>query len=148
MSPIKDGAGAARHKPSMAYAHFLPIIAVVEDDDALREAIGFSLEVEGYPVRRYDSAEGLLGAEGLREVACFVIDQKLPHLDGLAAIRELARRGLEGRPVVITTRPPAALREACWTLGVPIVEKPLLGESLNACIRALLARPAGAAGAA
>ena len=45
--------------------------------------------------------------------------------------------------MVITTRPAAALRETCWNMGVPIVEKPLLGESLNACIRGLLAKPAG-----
>ncbi|HEX6860091.1 MAG TPA: response regulator [Caulobacteraceae bacterium] len=121
--------------------HTLPVIAVVEDDAPLREAIGFSLTAEGYPVRSYHSAEELLEDGDLTSVACFVIDQKLPKLDGLRAIEELQRRGMPGRPIVITTRPPAALREACWTLGVPIVEKPLLGESLNACIRGLLARP-------
>lgn len=121
--------------------HDLPVIAVVEDDAPLREAIGFSLEAEGYPVRCYTSAEALLAAKGLGEVGCFVIDEKLPKLNGLSAIQELQRRGISGRLVVITTRPPPVLREACWALGVPIVEKPLLGESLNACIRGLLARP-------
>ena len=125
----------------------LPVVAVVEDDAALREAIGFSLEAEGYPVRRYASAEDLLAAEGLGDVGCFVIDEKLPNLNGLSAIQELQRRGISGRLVVITTRPPPALREACWALGVPIVEKPLLGESLNACIRGLLARPSAAVAA-
>lgn len=122
----------------------LPLVVVVEDDAPLCEAIRFSLEAEGYQVRCFASAEELLAAESLDEAGCFVIDEKLPKMNGLAAFQELQRRGNAGRAVLITTRPPADLREACWTLGVPIVEKPLLGESLNACIRGLLAKPTGA----
>lgn len=121
----------------------LLIVAVVEDDAALREAIRFSLATEGYPVRHFASGEDLLAAEDLAAVACFVVDQRLPGMDGLPLIEELQRRGVEGRAVLITTRPDPAMREACWALGVPIVEKPILGESLNACIRGLLAKPNG-----
>ena len=120
----------------------LPAVAVVEDDTALLEAIRFSLTVEGYPVVAFETGEALLAADGLDEIGCFVIDERLPGLNGLPVIEELQRRGLKGRSVVITTRPSADLREACWVLGVPIVEKPILGESLNACIRGLLAQPA------
>ncbi|HEX5775157.1 MAG TPA: response regulator [Caulobacteraceae bacterium] len=122
-----------------SHARRLSIVAVVEDDPPLLEAIRFSLSAEGYPVRLYDSGEALLAADGLDEVSCFVIDHRLPGIAGMALIEELQRRGLKGRVVMITTRPSANLREACWALGVPIVEKPILGESLNACIRGLLA---------
>lgn len=117
------------------------VVAVVEDDAALLRAIPFALEAEGYAVRAFDSGADLLAAEGLEEVACFVVDYNLPDLEGLRVIEELQQRELKARFVVITTNPPADLREACWVLGVPIVEKPLLGESLNACIRGLLAKP-------
>lgn len=121
----------------------MPIVAVVEDDAPLRAAIGFSLTTEGYPVRMFESGETLLAVDGLEGVSCFVVDQQLPGMEGLALVEELQRRGLKARAVMITTRPSPALREACWALGVPIVEKPILGESLNACIRGLLARPVG-----
>ena len=124
--------------------HVLPTVAVVEDDAPLCRAICFSLEAEGYPVRAFCSAEDMLAAEKLDEVGCFVIDEKLPKLNGLSAVEELQRRGIAGSTVLITTRPSPAVREACWNLGIPIVEKPLLGESLNACIRGLLAKPADA----
>lgn len=119
-----------------------PVVAVVEDDAPLRQAIGFSLTVEGYPVRGYGSAEDLLASDGLDEIGCFVIDQALPKANGLDLLKKLRKRSVPGRAVLITTRPPPGLRTACASLGVPIVEKPLLGESLNACIRGLLARPA------
>lgn len=119
----------------------MPIVTIVEDDAPLRAAIGFSLATEGYPVRAFDSGEALLAANDLESVSCFVIDQKLPGMEGMPLIEELQRRGLKARAVMITTRPSPALRETCWALGVPIVEKPILGESLNACIRGLLARP-------
>ncbi len=117
------------------------MVAVVEDDEGLLGAIGFSLGTEGYPVRAFVTGEALLAEDDLDGFGCFVVDQGLPGLDGLSLVRQLHSRGAHGRCVIITTRPAAALREACWVLGVPIVEKPILGESLNACIRGLLAKP-------
>lgn len=130
--------------PTQTSARAPHLIAVVEDDAPLLNAIRFSLEAEGYTVLTFESGESLLAARGLNEVACFVVDHNLPCLDGQGVVEELRRRGAAGRAVVITTRPQADVRQACWELGIPIVEKPLLGESLNACIRGLLARPVGA----
>lgn len=131
--------------PAQISARAPQLIAVVEDDAALLGAIRFSLEAEGYSVLTFESGEGLLAAPGLNEVACFVLDHRLPLLDGRQVIAELRRRGAAGRAVMITTRPQADVRQACQDMGIPIVEKPLLGESLNACIRGLLAKPAEAA---
>lgn len=130
--------------PAQISARAPQLIAVVEDDAALLGAIRFSLEAEGYSVLTFESGEGLLAALGLDEVACFVLDHRLPLLDGRQVVAELRRRGAAGRAVMITTRPQADVCQACQDLGIPIVEKPLLGESLNACIRGLLARPAEA----
>jgi two-component system response regulator QseB len=77
----------------------------------------------------------------LDATSCFVVDQQLPDGDGIDLITELRRRGLASAAIMITTNPDAKSRAACRALGVPIVEKPLLGESLNACIRGILARP-------
>lgn len=118
-----------------------PIIMVAVRDTALREAIGFSLAAEGYEVRLFSSGEDLLAAEGLADVACFVVNHRLPKMAGLSVIEAISRDGFSGRCVLLTTRSTELLRAACGRLGVPILEKPLLGESLNACIRGLLARP-------
>jgi FixJ family two-component response regulator len=140
--PHYGGSAMTTHTESDADA--LPIIMVAVRDNALREAIGFSLAAEGYQVRLFSSGEDLLAAEGLADVACFVVNQRLPKMTGLSVIETVAERGLSGRAVVLTTRTTEHLRTTCRRLGVPILEKPILGESLNACIRGLLAHPAEA----
>lgn len=119
----------------------LPAICIVEDDAPLREAISFSLAAEGYRVRAFRTGEEFLAAEDLEDAGCLVIDRNLPDLGGLEVIEALRRRGCETPSVMITTAPGDALLDACWRLGVPVVEKPLLGDSLNSCIRGLLAQP-------
>jgi len=116
-------------------------ISIVEDDVDLLDAIRFSLLAEGYTVRAYETARALLADADMAQTTCFVVDQQLPDGDGVDLIAELRRRGLASAAIMITTNPDAKSRAACRALGVPIVEKPLLGESLNACIRGILARP-------
>ncbi|MGE5566747.1 MAG: response regulator [Parcubacteria group bacterium] len=121
--------------------HSLQQVSVVEDDVDLLEAIRFSLLAEGYEVRGHQTARGMLADPALGATSCFVVDQKLPDGDGIDLIETLRSRGLASAAIMITTNPDARSRAACRALGVPIVEKPLLGESLNACIRGILARP-------
>jgi DNA-binding response OmpR family regulator len=116
-------------------------VAVIEDDADLLDAIHFSLLTEGYTVRAHETVKAALGDPTLADTACFVVDQQLPDGDGIDLITELRRRGFADAAIMITTNPDARSRAACRALGVPIVEKPLLGESLNACIRGILARP-------
>jgi FixJ family two-component response regulator len=120
----------------------LPTVLVAEVDTALREAIGFSLAAEGYEVSLFDSGEELLAAENLRDAACIVVNHRLPKMSGLGLIEAIAERRLPGRCILTATRSTPHMREVCRRLGVPILEKPLLGQSLSACIRGLLARPA------
>lgn len=117
------------------------LVSIVEDDVDLLDAIRFSLSAEGYTVRAHETAKDMLGDPELAATTCFVVDQKLPDGDGIDLLTELRRRGLAAAAIMITTNPDARARAACRALGVPIVEKPLLGESLNACIRGILARP-------
>lgn len=116
-------------------------VSVLEDDADLLDAIRFSLLAEGYQVRAHKTARAMFGDPELGATTCFVVDRQLPDADGVDVIEELRRRGLSGAIIVITTNPDARTRAACRALGAPIVEKPLLGESLNACIRGILARP-------
>lgn len=122
--------------------HNFQQVSIVEDDTDLLDAIRFSLLAEGYTVRAHETARELLADPQVTATTCFVVDQKLPDGDGVDLIAELRRRGLANAAIMITTNPDAKSRAACRALGVPIVEKPLLGESLNACIRGILARPA------
>ncbi len=114
------------------------LICVVEDDDAVRRALAFSLDLEGFTVETYRSGEALL-LDGQSELAgCLVVDERLPGLSGLDTLLNLRARQPNIPAILITSHPKSALRAAAAKISVPILEKPLLGETLVAMIVKLM----------
>jgi two-component system response regulator FixJ len=111
------------------------LVVVVDDDVAVRNSLKFSLEVEGYEVQAYAGAEELLNQAELARPGCLIIDQNLPGTDGLAALDQLRRRGALIPAILITSQPSPALRARAAAAGVPIIEKPLLGNTLLDTVR-------------
>jgi FixJ family two-component response regulator len=112
-----------------------PNLVVVVDDVAVRNSLKFSLEVEGYAVQAYAGAEDLLNQAELARPGCLIIDQNLPGTDGLAALDQLRRRGALIPAILITSQPSPALRARAAAADVPIIEKPLLGNTLLDTVR-------------
>ena len=112
-----------------------PIVVVVDDDSAVCSSLKFSLELEGFSVRAYRSGSELLQAVNLEACDCFVIDQKMPDLTGMQLIKNLRGQRISAPAILIVGRPTAALAAQAAKDGVPIVEKPLLGNTLLVMIR-------------
>jgi FixJ family two-component response regulator len=110
-------------------------IMVVDDDVALLNALTFGMEVEGYRVLPFASAEAVLDLRELPDVACLVVDHRLPRMDGLYLIEVLRVRGFTSPAILMTSHPGPGLRGRCGGLHIPIVEKPLLREELFVAIR-------------
>jgi FixJ family two-component response regulator len=106
------------------------VVIVIDDDLAVRNSLKFSLEIEGLTVRSYATAAELLGAGDLALCSCFVVDQNMPGMNGLDMIAALRARQLAAPAILITSHPTLSLRERAQKAGVPIVEKPLLGNAL------------------
>jgi len=117
-----------------------PVVAVVDDDVAVCNSLKFSLELEGFKVRTYAGGEALLRANDLAGCDCFVIDQKMPRLSGLDVLAKLRERGIATPAVLIISLPSASLSARAAKENVPIVEKPLLGNTLVERIREACAR--------
>ena len=49
------------------------VVLVVDDDSAVRNSLRFTLEVEGFQVRVYSSAEELLKEDSLPDPGCLVV---------------------------------------------------------------------------
>jgi len=116
-----------------------PVVVLVDDDTALRTALTFSLELEGYDVSACESGEALLAARLPKSHACLVLDYNLTGMNGLAALAELRRRDVRLPALLITSHPHAAMRQAALAARAKIVEKPLLGDALLGEIRSALA---------
>lgn len=111
------------------------IVIVVDDDEALLEALNFGLELEGFEVQTHRSA-ATVHAETLPKICCcLVIDYKMPDLNGIELLSRLRRQAVELPAIIITSHARPDMLARCHALGAAVVEKPLLGDGLLIAIR-------------
>ena len=111
------------------------VMLVVDDDSAVGNSLKFVLEVEGFQVRVFSSAEELLNEDSLPDASCLVVDYYMPGMNGLELVAHLRDRNVLIPAILITPAPSQNLRNRAAAAGVPIVEKPLLGSRLLDSIR-------------
>jgi FixJ family two-component response regulator len=66
-----------------------PLIAIVDDDDALRNSLDNLLRSVGFRVQGFASAEAFLQAPPAPETACLIVDVRMPGMNGLELQRQL-----------------------------------------------------------
>jgi FixJ family two-component response regulator len=59
------------------------LVAVVDDDDLLRDALRRLLKASGLGAISFESAEDLLNSGRLSEIACLIADVRMPGISGL-----------------------------------------------------------------
>lgn len=115
------------------------IVLVVDDDAAVRGALKFALEMEGFSVRLYDGPQAVLADPNLPDHGCLVIDYQMPQIDGLEVVRRLRARRVALPAILITGRVSQPLRRRASQLGVGrVLEKPLSDAALVEGIREAL----------
>jgi len=99
-----DADGAAPTPASARLDVPKPGVLIVEDDAAVRDALGLVLSVDGYPVRTADSAEAALAAfaEHGAEIDIVVSDFHLgAGRNGLELLEELRRAAARDLPAIV-----------------------------------------------
>lgn len=115
-------------------------VLVVDDDAAVRAALKFALEVEGFDVRVYDGPQALLDDLRLPDHACLVIDYRMPDLDGIELVDALRRRNVTLPAILISGRVSKQLQTLARRSGLTrVLEKPLSDTTLVENIRGALA---------
>ena len=79
-----------------------PLIAVVDDDISLREALPGLLSAYGYQIDSYSSGYDLLACQRLSDYALFILDVQMPDIDGLQLQEEIIEAGV-GSPIIFLT---------------------------------------------
>lgn len=79
-------------------------VALVDDDESVREALPPLLRSFGFEVHAFASAEQFLGEAPIERLGCIVLDVGLPGMSGPDLHRELVRRGARVPIVFITAR--------------------------------------------
>jgi FixJ family two-component response regulator len=115
------------------------IVLLVDDDAAVRAALKFALEVEGFQVRLYDGPQAVLADVDLPTRACLVIDYRMPDIDGIELVDRLRSRNVVLPAILISGRVSQRLRDLAARSGVTrVLEKPLSDAALVENIRGAL----------
>jgi len=78
-----------------------PIVAIVDDDEPVRDGLALLLRTVGLPTRCYADAQAFLADADDRALGCVLLDLRMPGMSGLDALDRLsARRAL---PVIVLT---------------------------------------------
>jgi len=112
-------------------------VAVVDDDEAVRDSLRFLLETAGYSVATYGSAAQFLELAMPGDFSCLVLDQHMPDITGLQLAARLHCQGARLPIVLITGSPSPDLARVAHDAGVTrVMEKPLDDEALLAFVAA------------
>jgi two-component system, LuxR family, response regulator FixJ len=115
------------------------MIYVVDDDSDVLGSLQFLLETDGFDVRTFKSGAALLGDAASGDADCFVIDYKMPNMNGLDLVKRLRNRDISAPIILITGYPDEHICEKAASAGVRhVLRKPLLDESLIGHIRGAL----------
>lgn len=119
------------------------VVAVIDDDDVLREALAGLLTASEYEVELYDSAEEFLSSVADTKANCLLVDV---HLDGICGIelgRGLATAGFRFPIIYMTGSPDEALRARAMQAGcVAFLTKPFTPPALTEALSAAKRRSA------
>jgi two-component system, LuxR family, response regulator FixJ len=111
------------------------VVIIVDDDPAVRNSLKFSLEIEGFAVRLYESGSELLSERDIPDCSCLVVDQRMPGMAGLDLIAELRKQRIWAPAILITSHLTVEVTRRAAGAKVAIVEKPLLSNALVERIR-------------
>lgn len=143
-NPAARGAVGSRHSEILPALHPRSItcageqesamgdrmIAIVDDDEAVRASTAFLLEGAGMQVRTFASGEAFLDAD-LDMFSCVLLDLRMPGADGLAVLEQLADREAMPPTLVITAHGSVAAGVKALKLGAyDFLEKPYAAQDL------------------
>jgi FixJ family two-component response regulator len=120
------------------------MIAVVDDDEAIREATESFIRSVGFRVVVFPSAEDFLRSSHLQDTACLIVDVRMPGMSGLDLQRQLATAHYSIPIIFITAHDDADTRARALRAGaVAFLDKPFSDEVLLRAVQAALQSSCG-----
>jgi two-component system, LuxR family, response regulator FixJ len=117
------------------------IVYVIDDDEAVRQALAFQMGSAGIDVRTYESATAFLKIVPTVQTGCIITDVRMPDLSGIDLLRRLRELKVAAPVIVITAHGDIPLAVEAMRMGaVDFLEKPFDDEALLASVRSALDR--------
>lgn len=117
----------------------LPLIAIVDDDSAMREALGELLQVAGLTGVAFGGAAEFLIDKARHRFDAVITDIRMPHIDGIELIRRMRLYGTEPPILVLTSCSEPEVRSRAFAAGATdYLTKPIADSDLIQRIEAIL----------
>ena len=115
------------------------LVAIVDDDEAVRIALEGLLKSAGLPTRAFESAEEFIKSGQQFQTACLIADIRMPGMSGLELQAKLNAEQCRIPIVFITAHGDAQMRMQALRAGaVEFLAKPFNDEVLLDTVRAAL----------
>ena len=115
------------------------MVAVVDDDDLMRNALQGLLKSAGLPARAFASAEEFLNSGQQHQTACLIADIRMSGMSGLELQARLNTERCRIPTIFITAHGDAKMRMQALRAGaVEFLAKPFDDEALLESVRAAL----------
>lgn len=117
------------------------MIAIVDDDESIRDSTKSLLRSVGHKVETYASAETFLDLVTLAQTECIVLDVRMPGMDGLELQRRLNASHPDIPIIFVTAHDDATNRQSAIEAGaIDVLSKPFQGDTLVATVQTALMR--------
>jgi len=115
------------------------LVAIVDDDESMRNAVRDLLNAAGFPARAFASAEEFLESGQQHNAACLIADIRMPGMSGLELQARLNAEGCKMPIIFITAHGDPKMRMQALRAGaVEFLAKPFDDDVLLERVRAAL----------
>jgi FixJ family two-component response regulator len=113
-----------------------PLVAIVDDDESIRDTTKDLLESAGFSAAVFAHATSLLKSRRLNQVSCLVADMRMPEMTGLELHQHLVASNREISTILMTAYPDEQRRAQAIKAGVVCyLIKPFAADELLSCVR-------------
>ena len=124
----------------------LPLIAIIDDDEAVRATTDSLVRSLGYIVFTFASAEEFLRSNRLHDLSCVIADVQMPGMSGVELQAHLLAQGNRVPFIFFTAFPDERVRAQALRAGaICYLTKPFDGDSLVQALQVALKQHDGGA---
>jgi len=122
-----------------------PLVAIVDDDESIRDTTKDLLDSAGIAAITFASASLLLKSRRIKDISCLVADMRMPEMTGLELQQHLVGANLAIPTILMTAYPDERVRaQAIKNNVVCYLAKPFVADELLSCVRRAIQRRPGA----
>lgn len=113
----------------------IPLISVVDDDDALRSSLEDLIRSIGFRVQGFISAEAFLRSNQVQKTDCLILDVRMPGMTGIGLQRQLRSESPDLPIIFITAHEDHNVQAQAFEAGaVAFLYKPVYEQDLLSAI--------------